>query len=199
VQVVREGLVGYDPGLKPEFDPGKARALLAEAGYPKGFRITLHGPNDRYLNDAVVLQAIGQMWQRVGIKTTVEALPWASMASRASHQAFSAVLFGGTAATNDASYPLHSIVETYNPARGDGMSNNTRYSNPIFDAAIERALHTTDDAARGGLLREAMNIAAADTAIVPLYIQKVTWAMRAGLDYAPRVDEATHVSAVRPR
>lgn len=198
-QVVREGLVGYDPSLKPLFDPAEARALLAEAGYPKGFRITLHGPNDRYLNDAVVIQAIGQMWQRVGVRTTVEALPWATMAGRASRQAFSAVLFGGTAATNEASYPLRSIVATYNPARGDGMGNNTRYSNPAFDAVLDRALHTTDEAARGAQLREAMEIAAKDTAIIPLYIQKVTWAMRAGLDYAPRADEATHVSEVRPR
>lgn len=199
VQVVREGLVGYDPSLKPEFDPTRARALLAEAGYPAGFGITLHGPNDRYLNDSEVIQAVGQMWTRIGVKTAVEPMPFSTMATRASHQAFSALLFGGTAATNDATFPLRSIIATYDPARGYGASNNTRYSNPAFDSALDAAMHLHDDGARGAQLRQAMEIAAADTAIVPLYIQKVTWAMRANLDYTPRVDEETHVAEVSPR
>ncbi len=198
-QVVREGLVGYDPALKPEYDAAKARALLAEAGYPAGFGITLHGPSDRYANGSDVMQAIGQMWTRIGVKASIDPLPWSNISARASRQAFSALLFGGTAATNDASFPLRSIVATYDPARGNGVSNNTRYSNPAFDAALSQALQIADDDARAAQLRAAMQIAAADTAIIPLYIQKSAWAMRAGLSYQPRVDEETHLSEVLPR
>ena len=75
-QLMPEGMFGYSPALKPEpFDADGARKLLAEAGYPDGFALTLHGPNDRYVNDDQICQAIAQMLSRIGIQTRVETLP----------------------------------------------------------------------------------------------------------------------------
>ena len=71
-----------------------ARRLLAEAGFPQGFRLTLHGPNDRYINDARIIQAVGQMWTRIGVRTAVEAQPWTTFVGRAGRQEFSAFLIG---------------------------------------------------------------------------------------------------------
>ncbi|HEY8612119.1 MAG TPA: ABC transporter substrate-binding protein [Roseomonas sp.] len=192
-QVVREGLSGHVPGLVPVHDPAASRRLLAEAGYPNGFRITLHGPNDRYPNDARVLQAIGQMWQRVGVQTTVEAMPWASYSGRQAKQEFSTYLLGGTAATSEASYPLRSILNLRDAAR-----TNRRYANPEFEAVLDEAGRTPDPAKREPLLQRAVRMAMEDVAIAPLYIQKAIFAARRGLKFEPRVDEVLDVAAVRP-
>ncbi|UFN51759.1 ABC transporter substrate-binding protein (plasmid) [Roseomonas sp. OT10] len=190
-QVVREQLGGHVPGLTPATDPAEARRLLSAAGYASGFRITLHGPNDRYLNDARVIQAIGQMWQRVGIQTTVEPMPWTAYAARANRGEFSAFLLGGTAATGEASYPLRSILGL----RGADMP---RYANRDFVALLDRATATLNDGERNGLLQGAVRMAMNDVAFIPLYIQKAAFAMRRGIGYAARADEAMHASEVRP-
>lgn len=189
-QVVRDRLGGYVPGLVPAHDPAEARRLLGAAGYPGGFRITLHGPNDRYLNDARVIQAVGQMWQRVGVQTTVEPTPWTAYAARANRGDFSAFLLGGTAATGEASYPLRSIL-------GLRGSDAPRYANPAFVTLLDQATTTMDDAARDKRLQDAVRMAMEDVAFIPLYIQKAAFAMRRGIGYAARADEALHASEVR--
>ena len=84
-QLLPEGFFGVSENLKPvEFDPEGAKALLAEAGVPDGFELTIHGPNDRYINDAKIAEAIGQMLTRVGIKTAVETMPRSVYFGRAS-------------------------------------------------------------------------------------------------------------------
>lgn len=76
-QWVPPGILGYAPSVTvPLSDPNRAKALLAEAGYPQGFKLTIHTPNDCYPNDAATAQAVAQMWSRIGIQTGVEALPW---------------------------------------------------------------------------------------------------------------------------
>jgi peptide/nickel transport system substrate-binding protein len=198
-QFLPPGSYSYVPDLPPpQADAERARALLAEAGYPHGLTITLHSPNDRYLNDARIAQAIGQMWSRIGVKASVEALPWTSFVAHANKQDYSAFLQGWASATGEASNPLRSLVASWNPAKGFGTTNRGRYANPALDAVLDRALATTDDAAREKLLQEATKMAFADVAIVPLHNQKNTWAMKAGLTYVPRADEETRVVDLRP-
>ena len=111
------------------------KRLLAEAGYPNGFRIQLHGPNDRYINDCRIVQAVGQMWTRIGVRTAVEAQPWTTFVGRAGRQEFSAFLIGW-GSNPEGSHPLRNIIATVSRDRGWGASNRGRYSNPAVDALL---------------------------------------------------------------
>jgi peptide/nickel transport system substrate-binding protein len=198
-QYLSPGSYSYVPELKPHpYDPEKAKALLAEAGFPNGLRITLHGPNDRYVNDAKIIQAIGQMWQRIGVQTTVEGLPWSNYVARAGKQEFSAFLLGWGVSSGEGTNPLRAQIATWNPERGLGSANRGRYSNPAVDALLDRALGTMDDKAREPVIQEAMRMAMEDVPVIQLHLQKNIWASRKGLSYEARVDERTLAMQVKP-
>ena len=198
-QFLPPGTFGYVPGLKPPaYNPAEAKKLLAEAGFPHGLKIVLAGPNNRYVNDSEIIQAVGQMWQRIGVKTDVEPLPWSTYVSRAGKQEFPAFLFGWGSATVEPSDPLIAQTATYDKVKGYGASNRGRYSNPALDKLIQDAITTADDAKRETMLQDATAMAMQDVAIIPLHIQKNVWATRASLTYVPGVDERLRLIDVRP-
>lgn len=197
-QYLSPGSYSYVPDLPaPPYDPAKAKALLAAAGFPNGLRMTLHGPNDRYVNDARIIQAVGQMWQRIGVQTTIEALPWNSFVGRAGKQEFSAFLLGWGTSTAEGTNPLRAQIATWNPERGMGTANRGRYSNPRVDVLIDQALGTMDDSARETIIQQATRTAMADVPVIMLHLQRNIWATRRGLTYEPRVDEETRATSVR--
>ncbi|GGJ04811.1 ABC transporter substrate-binding protein [Neoroseomonas lacus] len=193
------GVYSFNPAVPvPAFDPEAARRLLAEAGFPEGFRLTLHTPNDRYPNDARTAQAIAQMWTRVGIRTEVAALPWASFSGRSSRQEFGMRLSGWGSSTGEASFAAIHIMGTYNREQRRGASNIGRYSNPAMDALVDRATTILDDGEREVVLHEVVRMAMEDVAVIPLFHLVNSWATRRGVTYEARMDETTRAMAARP-
>ena len=202
-QLLPEGFFGVSPKLKPtDFDPNGAKKLLAEAGVPNGFRMTIHGPNDRYPNDAKIAEAVGQMLSRIGIDTEVSTMTRsvffrdASSGSPDKGPKFSFILVGWGSGTGEASSPLKSLLHTYDRDKGMGASNRGRYSNPEVDKLIGEALASVDDAKRQRLLAQATELAIEDVGIIPLHYQVNTWAMRKGFSYTARTDEYTLATGV---
>jgi peptide/nickel transport system substrate-binding protein len=202
-QLLPEGFFGVSKNLEPEaYDPEGAKKLLAEAGFPDGFKLTIHGPNDRYINDAKIAEAVGQMLSRIGVATEVVTMPRSVYFKRASRGGpdgtpeFSFILVGWGSGTGEASSPLKSLLMTHNPDKGFGASNRGRYSNPEVDRLTEEALAMVDDAKREAGLAKATEVAINDLGIIPLHYQVNVWAARKGLKYRARTDERTVATGV---
>ncbi len=179
-------------GREPEtYDPEAAKKLLTEAGYPDGFEVTLGTPNDRYVNDEKIAQAVAQMLARIGVKVKVDASTSSQFFSRRNKLDYSFYLAGWGATTGEMSSPLVSLVATYDKATGRGATNSGRYSNPKMDAAIAEALRTIDDNKRAELLRQAQTIVLDEHGILPLHFEVTTWAFKKELGYKPRADQYT--------
>jgi peptide/nickel transport system substrate-binding protein len=193
-QAQPEGGMGYDPSIRPDpYDPEAARKLLAEAGYPDGFNIVLNGPNDRYVNDDAIAQAIAQMWARIGVRTTVQTTPASVFFSAAVREEFSMSLTGWSTSTGEPDTHLKLMVSTPDPARGRNTRLRTdHYTNPEVDAIIDRALTTIDVQERERLYHQAIRIGfQRDLAVIPIHHQVNIWAMRKGISYTPQLSEQT--------
>ena len=198
-QMVPDGTGGFNPALAPAaFDPAHARQLLAEAGYPDGFEVTLHAPNNRYLNDAQVAQAVGVMLAHVGLAVRIDAAPKNVFLPRASKREYGFYLYGFGSTTGESLLAMRSVLASYDPEHGMGANNRGRYSNPRFDALLRAAAELESGPALDHQLQQAAAVGFADLGIVPLYHQVATWAGRPGLEFTPRRDERTLAQDVRP-
>ncbi|MFP8968188.1 ABC transporter substrate-binding protein [Pokkaliibacter sp. CJK22405] len=189
------GIFGYNDDIKVEkYDPEGAKKLLAEAGYPHGFGITLHGPAGRYINDEQVAQTVAQFLNRVGIKAKVVTEPVSVYFGHARAHDYSMALLGWGSLAAD--FTLRSIVGTPNTETGFGSWNWGEYSNPEVDKLVEESLSSVDNDKRSELAQKAVGVAMRDYAVIPSHHQLATWALRKGLDYPGRVDEFTYAFEV---
>jgi peptide/nickel transport system substrate-binding protein len=162
------------------YDPARARALLSEAGFPNGFGITLDCPNNRYVNDEQICQAIAAMWARVGVRTNVKAQPLAPFFAQIQRDDTSIYLLGWGVPMLDALYSFQSLLATRNGEQGDGIWNYGRYSNPQLDALITR-MKTQTGPERTAAIHEALRIYREDVPHIPLHHQMIPWAMRSNI------------------
>jgi peptide/nickel transport system substrate-binding protein len=199
-QFVDAGVFGHVPDLPPlAFDPDRARRLLAEAGLPNGFRLTVHGTNDRLVNDEKVLQALAQMFARVGIQARVDALPSTAFFPLVAQLEFAFFFNSWGAGTSGGLTTMRTLLASFDRDRGFGANNRGRYSNPEVDRRMRAAFETIEDAPREALLREATAIAMRDLAVLPTHWMNNVWATRANIAYEPRMDGFTLATSARPR
>lgn len=207
-QLLPDSYAGTSKTLKPvALDVEGAKKLLADAGFPNGFKMTMHGPNGRYTNDTKIIEAAAQMFARVGIEAAIETIPPGPFFTRASSGGkndagesgfpeFSFILVGWSAGTGEPSDSLKALLATFDRSTGYGATNRGRYSNPKVDELIKQAAGTIDDAKRAALLAQATDLAMNDVGIIPIHYQKNTWAARKGLKVVPRTDEYTLAMSV---
>jgi peptide/nickel transport system substrate-binding protein len=196
--LVSPPVFGHVESLRPDaYDLDGAKKLLADAGYSQGFAMTVSAPNNRYVNDDQIAQAVAQMLARIGIKTRVDTMPMNVYLTKARNQEFSFAMLGWGSFSGDLA--LRSLAGTVAPEKGFGTWNWSRYSNAKVDALLEQGFALTDDRKREALAREAMQIAINDYAVIPLHHQLAAWAMKRSISYAGRTDEYTFAHHLKIR
>jgi peptide/nickel transport system substrate-binding protein len=191
-------MFGANKDMKaPKADVDGAKKLLVEAGYPNGFTLVLGAPNDRYVNDGQIAQAVAQMLARIGIKVSVDAMTASQFFAKRTRREFGFWLAGWISDTGEMSAQIKPLAATPNRDKGWGTTNPGGFSNAQVDALLEKALGTIDDGQRAAVLAEASRIAMADYGLLPLHFEMTTWAMRKKLSYTPRVDQTTEATMIK--
>jgi len=189
-QLVSPAMRGYSADLaaRPAYDVAAAKALLAEAGYPEGFGFGLKCPNDRYLNDEAVCQAIVGMLAQIGITTELDAMPVRNYWPELREDNFDMYLLGWSPGTFDAEHPIRFLAHTPDADRKLGSWNFGDYSNARVDELLPLIQSEIDDNNRQAMLDEATGILQAETAYVPMYVQPLVWGARDNIDLVQRPD-----------
>lgn len=175
-----------DQPLKPDVD--KAKKLIADAGYPEGFDVTLHCPNNRYVNDEEICQAAVSMWAKIGVKARLAAAPMAQHSVTFQKFDSSLYMLGWGIANYDAQYALQSLVRT-RTSGADGNFNFSKVSDAKIDQLVDAMKVEVDVGKRNAMIREALLRTRDEHLFVPLHHQMRPWAMRANVQTVHRSDD----------
>ncbi len=177
------GVNGYpaDLDLRLPYDPAAAKRLLTEAGYPSGFEVGMNCPNDRYVNDAKICQAVAANLARIGVRIQLQAEAKVTYFPKILRRQTSLYLLGWTPGTYDAHDVLSALLATPNE-QGQGQFNLGSYSNDRVDALTAAVQSETDPARRHLLIREALALHAKDIGHIPLHQQALAWGMKKNIE-----------------
>ena len=198
-QYMPEGMFGsLDKPAEIKFDPEAAKKLLAEAGYPNGFELTLTTTNDRYINDGQIAQAVAQYLTRIGIKTTVDAQAAAIYFPKRAKREFSFAIGGWPSENGEASGLFQYWVASTDKDKGFGTSNYGGFSSADFDKVFIPAMSVMDAAQRKAQYQKATQIALDNVPLIPLHFESSIWAFKKGMTYEGRRDQYTLAMSVKP-
>ena len=180
---------GIPPNLykRYPYDPNAARKLLADAGYPNGFELGMDCPNNRYINDEKICQAVVTMLAKVGVKVNLNAMPRATYFPKAQRMEISFCMLGWGGATTDAIFTLQPVLHSRND-KGDGDYNWGNYKDEEFDKLIDDAKGDVDMKHRQLTINKAMQRFHENVYMIPLHLQVIPWASRANVTAIHRAD-----------
>jgi peptide/nickel transport system substrate-binding protein len=174
---------GYAADLEKRlpYDVEASKKLLAEAGYPNGFEVSMNCPNDRYVNDGAICQAVAANLARVNVKIKLEVETKATYFPKILRRDTSFYLLGWTASTVDAHNVLFPILST--PGEGGrGQFNLGAYSNPKIDELTDKVASETDQKKRNEMIHEAIKLHQDDIGHIPLHQQALNWGAKKNID-----------------
>ncbi|HVJ54554.1 MAG TPA: ABC transporter substrate-binding protein [Aliidongia sp.] len=190
-EMIAPGINGFDPKLneRPAYDPVKSKALLVEAGYPDGFETGMDCPNDRYVNDEAICQAVVAMLAKVGIKVNLLAQTRVKYFAKINPPGYttSFYMLGWTPATYDAHNAMVALMATRN-GNGLGDFNNGGFSYKEIDDGMHAVQIETDKEKRQALISDVLKFVKDNYLYIPLHQQVVVWAARNNVDVAQMAD-----------
>jgi len=183
--MVGPGVNGFqaDMNKRLPYDVEAAKKLLAEAGYPTGFEVTMNCPNDRYVNDAAICQAVAANLARINVKINLQAETKNTYFPKVLRRDTSFYMLGWTPSTTDAHDALYSLMATPTD-KGQGQYNLGAYSNPKLDELTGKIQTESDKAKRGAMIREAFKVMQDDVGHIPLHQQALAWAFNKNVTLA---------------
>jgi peptide/nickel transport system substrate-binding protein len=192
-QMMPPGFFGSSESIPmPEYNPTKAKQLLADAGYSDGFEVDLYCTADRLPGDGAICQGLGQMLTQVGIKTNVNAISKTIYFPAQARLEYSMFMNGWGTLTGEASYTLGGLAHSKDPKVKLGAFNRIEYKNVDVDRLLQTGARMMDADKRRATYEEAMEKVMADKAYISIVQLQTVWGAKAGmLQFRPRFDEDT--------
>jgi peptide/nickel transport system substrate-binding protein len=184
--------IGYVSDLKRlPYDPALSKKLLAEAGYANGFDITVAGPNDRYVNDEKICEAVAKYLAKVGLKVTLDVKPKSIFFDELSEFKHRFYLIGWFDGSYDFGRSAEKLLHTVDKDKGMGAYNGAKYSDPAIDKMIIDSSSIIDRAEREKALQAINKKSVEDVAWIPLHYQQDIYAVSkdSGVNFTPRPDQ----------
>ncbi len=184
--------IGYNGTLtRLPYDPEMAKKLLKEAGYEKGFEVTLSGPNDRYVQDEQIAEAVAKYLAKVGIRANLDVKPKSIFFPEVSEGKLDFYLIGWFDGTFDMGRTYFKLLHTRDMEKGFGGLNGANFSDSEVDAMLQSTASIADQEKREKVLRDLNKMAMVDKiAVIPLHYQQDIYAIQKGkgIKFTPRPD-----------
>lgn len=174
--MVGPGINGFDPSANVRMPYGTeaAKKLLQAAGYADGFEISMHCPNDRYVNDSKICQAVAANLSRIGIKVKLQVETKGTYFPKILRRDTSFYMLGWTSITYDAHNAMNALMRCVDE-KGSGQFNLGAYCNPKVDALIIKIQSEIDKSSRDAMILEAFKLHSDDVGHLPLHQQALAW------------------------
>ncbi|PIE43231.1 MAG: nickel/dipeptide/oligopeptide ABC transporter substrate-binding protein [Gammaproteobacteria bacterium] len=180
-----KGYLGYNEALQPRYNLAKAKQLMKEAGYADGFSVTMMAPNNRYMNDDKIAQAVASMLSKINIKVDLKTMPKAQYWPEFDARAADIMMIGWHADTEDSNNFFEFLATCPNTETGAGQYNSGNYCNPEVDKLVAEANTETDPQKRAEIMQKIEKIIYDEAGFIPLHWQNLAWGTGNHIDAAP--------------
>lgn len=187
-QLSAEGYAGYNPDLVPRYDIERAQELMSEAGYEDGFTVDMIAPNNRYVNDAQIAQAVANMLSQINISVNLRTMPLAQYWPEYDERGSDMAMVGWHSDTEDTANLFQYLTFCNDEETGAGQYNYGNYCNEEIDALVTEADSETDLEKRAEMLQEAEAMLYEDVGYITLHWQNLAYAAADGVEIEPVVN-----------